>query len=86
MTELKVKLHPIFDATDVAQAIDITMVFDATEKRKGDILLDHVLMRAVVPTMQYTANSVFLTDSNESPIALYTIDTMRNSRRQFCIA
>lgn len=83
MSSFTLSLQPVFDEIGNAQAIEITMVFNKTGKKKGDILFDHTLMRAVVPTMQYTADSIRLTGSHNSVIGLYTIYTKRNTHRKF---
>jgi hypothetical protein len=59
------------------------MVFNTAGRRQDDILFDHTLMRAIVPTMQYTAEYIHLTDSHNLPIRMYTIDTKRNTHREF---
>lgn len=79
MPALKLTLRPTFDA----DAIDIHMVFDTAGKSTNAVLLDHVLKRAIVPTTQYTSESVRLTDSHGAPIALHTTDTKRNTHREF---
>jgi hypothetical protein len=59
------------------------MVFDTTEISKGDVIFDHKLKRAVVPTVQYIAESVRLIDNHDSVIELYTADIKNNTRREF---
>uniref|UniRef100_A0A093V2Y7 Peptidase M61 catalytic domain-containing protein n=1 Tax=Talaromyces marneffei PM1 TaxID=1077442 RepID=A0A093V2Y7_TALMA len=83
MAALNLKLRPLFRNDGVAQALDVTMVFDTAGKKQDEVVFNHTLMRAVVPTMQYTAESIQLTNSNNSAIGLYTVDTKRNTYREF---
>ncbi|KAF3391054.1 hypothetical protein DPV78_011115 [Talaromyces pinophilus] len=85
MGVFNLKLQPVFDTEGAAQAIDITMVFKTAGKKKDDNIFDHTLMRAVVPTMQYTTESIQLIDSHNLAIGLYTVDTKRNTHREFRI-
>ncbi|EED15753.1 conserved hypothetical protein [Talaromyces stipitatus ATCC 10500] len=83
MAALSVNLRPVFDSEGAAQVIDITMFFTTYAKTKGDILFNYTLKRANVPTTQFTAQSVRLTDSHKSVIRLYTVDTERSTHREF---
>lgn len=84
MSVFNLKLQPVFNTEGAVQAIDITMVFNTAGKKKDDILFDHTLMRAVVPTIQYTAaESIRLIDSHNASIGMYTADTKRNTHREF---
>ncbi|KAL1981355.1 hypothetical protein VTN96DRAFT_2746 [Rasamsonia emersonii] len=83
MPALKLTLRPAFNDAGAAQAIDVRMVFDTAAKTRDEVLFDHALKRAVVPTTQYTAESVRLTDGHGYAIALHTTDTRRNTHREF---
>ena len=56
MPELDVCLTPSF--SDTAQWIQVSLIWDCSEKKKDDVILHHILNRSGVATQQYTADQI----------------------------